>query len=194
MIVNILINGKQFGIDVYENNPNGEVQINDTFHLKEDEIDIERDTVFGTLDNQITVKIPYETIKEIVKNDMIEDIVSILRSRGAGNTYDRGHAFDTANDILSDLKYDIADAADKIMTEKYTTDDNLEIKGDDIIYDSQCKHACKNCAGYETTGDCNHGCFDCSHFDGGNCINMESNYYGCEGDIYAADCHTWDGE
>ena len=59
--------------------------------------------------------------------------------------------------------------------------------------DPQCKHNCTNCAGYETTGDCNHGCFDCTNFDGGNCINPESNYYGCYGGEVAADCHEWEG-
>ena len=59
---------------------------------------------------------------------------------------------------------------------------------------AQCKHNCTNCLGYETTGECNHGCFDCIHFDGGNCINIESNYYNCTGDICAANCHVWNNK
>lgn len=190
MIVKILVNGKEFGVDVYENNPDGEVQINDTFHLNEDEVDIERDTIFGTLDNQITVKIPYEIIIEIVKDDMVEDAVDILRSRGPGNTYNRDHAFNTAHDVLSDLKYDIADAADKIMTDKYTTQDGFTII-DDVLKD--CPHKCGDCIGTEYYGqECLHGCGDCGHFDGGNCIHSGSNHYGCLGGECAHDCYEWD--
>lgn len=187
MIVKVLINGKEFGIDAYENNFNGEVQVNNTFHC-EAEVD-GRDTIFDTNDEMITIKIEYEDVIEIVKEEMIEDIINNLRDRGAGNTYDRDLAFSYTNDVLSDLKYEIADAADKIMTEKYTDEDNLTIK-----YDPQCQHNCDNCAGYETTDECNHGCFDCGHFDGGNCINRASSHYGCEGDVPAADCHEWTGE
>ena len=61
-------------------------------------------------------------------------------------------------------------------------------------YEAQCKHNCINCAGFETTGECNHGCFDCIHYDGGNCINSNSNYYGYEGDICGGDCHNWKGQ
>ena len=190
MIIRVLINNNEYAVDVYENNPDGEVQINDTFHVNENEVDVERDTVFGTLDNQITIKIPYETIKEIVKDYMVEDAVSILRSRGAGNTYDRSHAFDTAHDVLSDLKYDIADAADKIMTNKYTTKDGLTII-DDVLKD--CPHKCGDCIGTEYYGqECLHGCGDCGYFDGGNCIHSGSNHCGCLGGECAHDCYEWD--
>jgi len=118
MIVKILVNGKEYGVDVYENNFDGEVQVNDTFHCEAEEDGF--DTIFGTNDPMVTIK----------------------------------------------------------------------IKGDDIM-DPQCKHACTNCAGYETTSECNHGCHDCGYFDGGNCVNVESNYYGCAGGIPAADCHVW---
>lgn len=103
MIVKILINGKEFGIDVSEDM--GEVTIHDTFHC---DADVDgSDTIFGTEDPMVTIK----------------------------------------------------------------------IKGDDIM-----------------NLQCNHGCDDCSHFDGGNCINAESNYYGCTGGIPAADCHVWSKE
>ena len=127
MIVKILVNGKEFGINVSENNYMGEVEVHDTFHCATEEDGL--DTIFGTNDPMITVKISYEDIIEIIKKDMIEDSISILLSRGTGNTYDRDMAFDTANDILSDLKYEIADEVDNIMTEKYTDEDNLIIKG-----------------------------------------------------------------
>ena len=37
-----------------------------------------------------------------------------------------------------------------------------------------------------------HGCWDCGHFDGGNCIHAGSSHYGCEGDVNAADCNEWE--
>lgn len=62
------------------------------------------------------------------------------------------------------------------------------------MYEAQCKHKCEKCAGYETTGDCNHGCFDCIHFNGNNCTNLESNYYDCHGEECAGDCHKWESK
>ena len=187
MIVKISIYNNEYGVDVYENNPDGEIQINDTFHLNEDEIDIERDTVFGTLDNQITIKIPYETIREIVKNDMIEDAISILRSRGPGNTYDRSHAFDVAHDVLSDLKYDIANAADKIMTDKYTTKDGFTIIGGEAM---NCPHKCGDCI--NDPDECLHGCHDCGYFDGSTCVHSGSYNCGKIDTQCAHDCYEWD--
>lgn len=186
MIVKISIYNNEYAVDVYENNPEGEIQINDTFHLDENEIDVERDTVFGTLDNQVTIKIPYKIIREIIKDDMVEDVISLLRDRGSGNTYDRSHAFDIANNVLSDLKYDVADAADKIMTDKYTTADGLTIIGGDLV---NCPHKCGECI--NEPDECMHGCHDCGYFDGSNCIHSGSANCGCL-DVYCAcDCPDW---
>lgn len=41
--------------------------------------------------------------------------------------------------------------------------------------------------------ECEHGCWDCGHFDGGNCINVLG-HYGCLGDICAEDCSAWEGD
>lgn len=98
MIVKILVNGKEYGVDVYENNFDGEVQVNNTFHCKAEADGF--DTIFGTNDQMITIKI----------------------------------------------------------------DDNEE----------------------------EHGCWDCSHFDGGNCMHAGSSHYGCEGDVNVADCNEWE--
>lgn len=100
MIVKILINGKEYGINVSENNYMGEVEVHDTFHCAAEEDGL--DTIFGTNDQMITVKIG---------------------------------------------------------------DDNMEEE---------------------------HGCWDCSHFDGGNCIHSGSSHYGCEGNINAKDCSEWE--
>ena len=62
MIIKILVNGKEFGIDVYENNFDGEVQVNDTFHCEAEEDGL--DTIFGTNDQMITVKIGDDNMEE----------------------------------------------------------------------------------------------------------------------------------
>lgn len=98
MIVKILVNGKEYGINIYENNFDGEVQVNDTFHCEAEADGF--DTIFGTNDQMITIRI----------------------------------------------------------------DDNEE----------------------------EHGCWDCGHFDGGNCMHAGSSHYGCEGDVNAADCNEWE--
>lgn len=38
----------------------------------------------------------------------------------------------------------------------------------------------------------NHSCFDCMHYDGGNCLNNESNYYKSTGNIDKSDCMYWE--
>lgn len=114
VVVKILINGKEYGVDMSENNYAGEVEIHDTFHCEAEEDG--RDTIFGTNDPMITIKI-----------------------------------------------------------------------GDDIM---KCKHNCEDCGA--TNGECVHGCFDCIHFDGGNCVHCGSSNYGCAGDVVAADCGEWD--
>lgn len=191
MIIRVEINNKEYAVDAYENNAEGQVQLNDTFHLDEENVKIEKDTVFGTLDSQITIKISLEDIKDILKDDMVEDTVSILRSRGVGNTYDRSKAFDTAHDILSDLKYDIADEADNIMTRKYTTQDGLTIIDEELM---QCPHKCGECIGTEEYGTgCMHGCHDCINCDGAQCLNGASDNYGRDAGEIAHDCDDWEG-
>lgn len=55
MILKIVdANGTVLGaVDVYKNNYNGEVSVNDTFHCKAVEGDL--DTIFGTNDKEIVV-------------------------------------------------------------------------------------------------------------------------------------------
>ena len=188
MIVKILVNGKEFGIDAYENNFDGEVQVNDTFHC-EAEAD-GRDTIFGTNDENITVVIPMDEIKESIIAGMIDDVVDDLRSRGVGNTYNIDHAYEYTAIRLADLKATIANEADQIMTNQHTTADGFTII-DDILKD--CPHKCGDCIGTEYYGqECLHGCHDCGYFDGGNCIHSGSGHCGCLGGECAHDCYEWD--
>ena len=61
MIIKILVNGKEYGVDVYENNFDGEVQVNDTFHCEAEADGF--DTIFGTNDQMITIKIGDDNMK-----------------------------------------------------------------------------------------------------------------------------------
>ena len=72
MIIKILINGKEYGVDVSENNYMGEVEIHDTFHCAAEEDGL--DTIFGTNDPMITIKIGDDNMMLKVKN-AIEDII-----------------------------------------------------------------------------------------------------------------------
>ncbi len=47
-------------VNVYENNYNGEVSVNDTFHCKAEVVDF--DTIFGTNDSEVVVCINKEVI------------------------------------------------------------------------------------------------------------------------------------
>ena len=193
MIVNILVNGKQFGVDVYENNFDGKVQVNDTFHCEAHAAG--RDVIFGTLDEQIVVQLPVEELKEALKplviKELIDDTIDTLRSRREpGDTYTIDDAYEYTADTLSELKWNIANGVDKIMTEKYTLADNLTVV-DEILVD--CPHKCGDCIGTEYYGqECIHGCDDCGYFDGSNCVHSGSYNCGNCGDKCAYDCCDWD--
>ena len=62
MILKIVdANGTVLGaVNVYENNYNGEVSVNDTFHCEAEVADL--DTIFGTNDSEIVVCINKEVI------------------------------------------------------------------------------------------------------------------------------------
>lgn len=187
VVVRIVDNNEiEYGVHIYENNENGEVFVQDDFHCHAEEDGF--DTVFGTNDEQVTVQI---NPTKFIANNIVDHIVSCY----LGETYDEKLARDCIADALYDVHQEILEHIDELMMSKYLEEDNLTIKGDDKMkYEALCKHNCIDCAGYEITGDCNHGCFNCIHFDGGNCVNCSSNYYGCEGGVVAGNCHEWKGE
>ena len=56
MILKIVLDdGRVFGLYVYENNFDGEIQVNDTFKLDDRDIGIGFDDVFGTNEQMLTV-------------------------------------------------------------------------------------------------------------------------------------------
>lgn len=67
MIVKILVNNKVYGLQIYENNENGEISIQDTYSQDNDFREIEEqniindnefDDLMGTNDKMVTLKIP----------------------------------------------------------------------------------------------------------------------------------------
>ena len=179
-------NDVEYGALITENNYDGEVVVREDFHC--DAAEDGFDTIFGTNDRMITIVLdPAVAAKRIA-----EHITDHIVSEHCGETYDDDLVNRCIADYFSELHGEVTYHVDQKMKKDYLKEDNLTIKNkEDTKYFAQCSHDCDDCAGYETTGDCNHGCFDCMYFDGGECTNLESNYYGCLGDECAADCHTW---
>ena len=181
VVVKILVNSelteKEFGVQAYENNSDGVCGVQDDFHCIA-EVD-GRDTIFGTNDENITVKIPLARI-------LAEQVVDDLCSRGTGNTYDDDLALEYAQNRMNEFTCKVADLADAIMIDKYTTRDGLTIIGGDLVH---CPHKCGECI--NEPDDCMHGCHDCGYFDGGNCIHSGSPNCGCLDDYCACDCSEW---
>lgn len=68
-----------------------------------------------------------------------------------------------------------------------------EVKTLKEVQEAKCNICGEKCSGDADNAECNHGCEDCGYFDGNNCLNPQSNYYGCDGGICAADCINWEG-
>lgn len=175
-----LLKGEEFGAQLYENNFDGECEVQDDFHCIA-EVD-GRDTIFGSNDENVTIRLPLVRI-------LAEQVVDDLCSRGVGNTYDEDLAMQYAQERVNDFVWRIADRADAMM-EDHTTKDGLTII-DDVLKD--CPHKCGDCIGTEYYGqECLHGCGDCGYFDGGNCIHSGSYNCGNLGGECAHDCYEWD--
>ena len=114
VVVKILVNSElteeEFGIQAYENNSDGQCEVQDDFHCIA-EVD-GTDTIFGTNDKNITVCLP---LVDLLANE----VVSKLRDRGVGNTYDDELSDEYTNDVLAPFAKAIADKAHEIMKQKY---------------------------------------------------------------------------
>ena len=84
-------------VNVYENNYDGGVSVNDTFHCNAAVMDL--DTIFGTNDSEIVVCINKEVMQ---LKDLVTDAISFFKMVGA-------------SDELSNKGFDIGD----IMTVEY---------------------------------------------------------------------------
>lgn len=92
MILKILdANGTVLGaVNVYENNYNGEVSGNDTFHCEAEVADL--DTIFGTNDSEIVVCINKEVIQ---LKDLVNDAILFFKIIGGSDELSN-KGFDTA--------------------------------------------------------------------------------------------------
>lgn len=175
-------NEVEYGVELYENNFDGEVEIHDTFHCAaEIDEDHPRDTIFGSNDAMVTVHVnPAKTLAEHVKEYIINEY--------AWCVYDDDLVRRCIEDTLSDLAGTIRTYLDAKM-EKHIGDDNVTILGKEV---KDCPHKCGDCV--MDPGECIHGCDDCGHFDGGNCVHIGSSHCGCNGGLPAHDCGEWEGE
>ena len=113
------------GIYVYENNENGEVFIQDTYHV--DVVnDDELDNVFGTNETQITIQVKPQLLRVAIAQDIVDDIVSQRK----GQTYDPDEDLDYfVNNFLEAETEHIRELVDEMMMD-HLEDDNITVKED----------------------------------------------------------------
>ena len=113
------------GVYVYENNENGEVFIQDTYHV--DVInDDELDNVFGTNETQVTIQVKPQLLRVAIAQDIVDDIVSQRK----GGTYDPDEDLDYfVNNFLEAETKHIRELVDEMMMD-HLEDDNITVKED----------------------------------------------------------------
>ena len=111
------------GVYVYENNENGEVFVQDTYHV--DVIsDDELDDIFGTNETQVTIQVKPQLLRVAIAKDIVDDIVS----QRAGNTYDPDEDLDYfVNNFLEAETEHIRELVDEMMMD-HLEDDNITVK------------------------------------------------------------------
>ena len=111
------------GVYVYENNENGEVFVQDTYHV--DVVnDDELDDIFGTNETQVTIQVKPQLLRVAIAKDIVDDIVS----QRAGNTYDPDEDLDYfVNNFLEAETEHIRELVDEMMMD-HLEDDNITVK------------------------------------------------------------------
>lgn len=113
------------GVQVYENNFDGEVSIQDTYHVEIIE-DNGRDDVFGTNEEQITVQVEPQLLRVAIAKDIVDDIVSQRK----GQIYDPDEDLDYfVNSFLEAETERIRELVDEMMM-NHLEDDNITVKED----------------------------------------------------------------
>lgn len=108
-------------IHVYENNYNGEVSVNDTFHCNADAVDL--DTIFGTNDQEVAIQLDHNLKRKFAADEIVADIVS----QRAGQTYDEELLCEFTNDYFESELEKVRELVDEKMQD-YLEDDNLTVK------------------------------------------------------------------
>lgn len=113
------------GVQVYENNENGEVFIQDTYHtdvISDDELD----NIFGTNETQVTIQVKPQLLRVAIAQDIVDDIVSQRK----GGTYDPDEDLDYfVNNFLEAETEHIRELVDEMMMD-HLEDDNITVKED----------------------------------------------------------------
>jgi len=116
--------GNESAVFLYENNENGEVFVQDTFHCEV--VDESLDTVFGTNEQQVTIINKLSNQREAIANAIVDDIVSCR----PGEMYDEEILDMFVNDFFAEEMEKIREIVDEKMMNDYLEEDNLTIKED----------------------------------------------------------------
>ena len=108
-------------IHVYENNYNGEVSVNDTYHCDVEAVEL--DSIFGTNDQEVPIQLDYNLKRNFVAEEIVADIVS----QRAGQVYDEEILCEFVNHYFESELEKIRELVDEKMQD-YLEDDNLTVK------------------------------------------------------------------
>ena len=108
-------------VQVCENNFGGKTEVQDTFHVKIVETGF--DTVFGTNDEEVTIKIDQDLKRRFVANEIVADILS----QRAGQIYDEELLCEFTNDYFESELEKVRELVDEEMQD-YLEEDNLTVK------------------------------------------------------------------
>lgn len=113
------------GVQVYENNFDGEVSIQDTYHVQVVD-DSSKDDIFGTNEEQIIIQVKPQLLRVAIAKDIVDDIVSQRK----GQTYDPDEDLDYfVNNFLEAETEHIRELVDEMMMD-HLEDDNITVKED----------------------------------------------------------------
>lgn len=123
MILKIVdANGTVLGaVNVYENNYNGEVSVNDTYHCDVEAVEL--DSVFGTNDKSVAIQLDHNLKRKFAADEIVADIVS----QRAGQTYDEELLCEFTNDYFESELEKVKELVDERMQD-YLDEDNLTVK------------------------------------------------------------------
>ena len=108
-------------IHVYENNYNGDVSVNDTYHCDVEAVEL--DSVFGTNDKSVAIQLDHNLKRKFAADEIVADIVS----QRAGQTYDEELLCEFTNDYFESELEKVRELVDEKM-QGYLEDDNLTVK------------------------------------------------------------------
>lgn len=108
-------------IHVYENNHNGEVSVNDTYHCDVEAVEL--DSIFATNDREVAIQLDHNLKRNFVAEEIVADIVS----QRAGQVYDEELLCEFVNHYFESELEKIRELVDEKMQD-YLEDDNLTVK------------------------------------------------------------------